>query len=182
MNTGRIAAATLASLATLALCTHLVLESRRQDEERRLSAEASRVQTVRALVNWSTHTAGWEAPMTPRAELAGIGGFGVKASSDNNRLRVAFQRIVIEKNPAAPDVQVIGLAATYSRTDGGGRRGAPTSVTGGASSQRFEALLTSEAPVLVIEGREFEFASSNGCPRPGCRYGLEVSARPARRP
>jgi len=123
---------------------------------------------------WQTNTQGWEIPLPRNAPAAGIAGRGTRVTKEGNGWRVAFDHILIEKNPTAPDQQVTGIAAHYDRRVGGGG-------SSGISTEALAVRLTAETPFHTLPDHSFDFTGSADCARTPspCRFWLEVRSVPA---
>lgn len=123
---------------------------------------------------WTTDTSGWTMPMPVFARYAGIAANGIHYTRANGQMRITFDEIVIEKNPAQGEIDYFDLIINVIYDEDSGR----TRYRGGYSGQVAEDIrgkLTVGNPVLVLRNRSVVATTPQGNIE-NMRYHLTVNA------
>lgn len=116
---------------------------------------------------WQTSTAGWALPLPERAAAAGIGADDVRYMQQDGDMRIDLRRLVVEKHPAVPELQVLAINLRIDP-----ERFSPR------EAQAMEAVLTRERPALLRTTASFIVKEGLVCLQQGhCGYRIELTLR-----
>lgn len=123
---------------------------------------------------WTTDTSSWSMPMPTYARYLGIAANGIRSTRADGQELFTFDEIVIEKNPAWPEVEYfeVRFRVTYY-DDKSGDTGTASGIDTRVGD--FHGKLTAESPALVLRNRSILAPIPKGN-IVSMRYNLAVNA------